>query len=162
MGSFSSEQDALKCHILFIWFTVSPMRVMYYLACEPQTYFRREATTGNTSSVRRFMYHHIRCKWLMISNSRPLSERASKQEGCYWGEMIHIGSFLVFLTICVLKLYKFCVFKKNGWKSWTLARLKRLCGGEWHKTIRNWGPLEMLSIAKVIKINTPLHPSFRI
>ena len=46
-------------------------------------------------------------------------------------EMIQIGSFLVFFTIYVLKSINFAFLKKMvGNVGLTLARLKRLCGGE--------------------------------
>ena len=34
---------------------------------------------------------------------------------------------------------------------------KRSSGGEQHKTSKNGGPLEMLTIAKRVKIKVPLH-----
>ena len=58
--------DPMKCPETLtpcILYVVSVVHIVVGLACEQQTYFRwslfggREATTGNTSAVRRLKYH---------------------------------------------------------------------------------------------------------
>ena len=117
---------------------------------------------------------HQHTGWLLM--------RRYKSNCKFFTEMMQIGSFLVSVTIYVLKRINFGFpKKKNGWNvelgqgktfvwnkvAWvqtTPPPLQFLLRGggvcrqaKWHKTLRIWGPLEILSIAKLIKIKVPLH-----
>ena len=110
--------------------------------------------------------HHvswiIRWKWILnlrSSENVPAYTLAANEgvvkETVNFTAMIQIWSFFVFLMIYVPILNSEGINFDwlYGWKCWTLA-------GVWTKVIqdlRNGGPLEMLSIAKPIKIKELLH-----
>ena len=109
------------------------------------------------------MYHYIRCKWpcndlkfTLLSNvpayTMAANEGVLKAIVSFLPRWFRYGpSWWSFLQSTSLKVQILAFSKKKWLDMLDSGKQKCLCD------LRNWGPLEMLLIAKLIKTVTPLH-----